>query len=96
MSDHLNNISLKLYMGCPIKFRLWVMRSVLNSIFSGVILILAHKFTLRFTLWLLLVMNKSIKDYNIVLATFKSCGKPYKFTTRTIVYNTSFTIHQKS
>ena len=44
--------------------RLWVMRLILNIIFSGVIVILAYKLviTFRFTLWLLSVMNKSIKD----------------------------------
>ena len=45
--------------------RLRVMRLILNVIFSGVIVILAYKFTItfRFTLWLLSVMNNSIKDY---------------------------------
>ena len=44
--------------------RLRVMRLILNIIFSGVIVILAYKsvITFRFTLWLLSVMNKSIKD----------------------------------
>ena len=38
------------------------MRLILNIIFSGMIVILAYKSAFRFTLWLLLVMNKSIKD----------------------------------
>ena len=40
------------------------MRLILNIIFSGVIVILGYKsvITFRFTLWLLSVMNKSIKD----------------------------------
>ena len=40
------------------------MRLILNIIFSGVIVILAYKsaITFRFTLWLLSVMNKNIKD----------------------------------
>ena len=40
------------------------MRLILNIIFSGVIVILAYKsvITFCFTLWLLSVMNKSIKD----------------------------------
>ena len=44
--------------------RLQVMRLILNIIFSGVIVILAYKsaITFHFTLWLLSVMNKSIKD----------------------------------
>ena len=44
--------------------RLRVMRLILNIIFSGVIVILAYKptITFRFTLWLLSVMNTSIKD----------------------------------
>ena len=44
--------------------RLRVMRLILNITFSGVIVILAYKskITFRFTLWLLSVMNKSIKD----------------------------------
>ena len=45
-------------------FRLRVMRLILNIIFSGVIIILAYKSTktFSFTLWLLSVMNNSIKD----------------------------------
>ena len=40
------------------------MRLILNIIFSDVIVILAYKsaITFHFTLWLLSVMNKSIKD----------------------------------
>ena len=40
------------------------MRLLLNINFSGVIVILAYKptITFRFTLWLLSVMNTSIKD----------------------------------
>ena len=41
------------------------MRLLLNFNFSGVIVILAYKptITFHFTLWLLSVMNTSIKDY---------------------------------
>ena len=44
--------------------RLRVMRLLLNINFCGVIAILAYKptITFRFTLWLLSVMNTSIKD----------------------------------
>ena len=40
------------------------MRLLLNINFSGVIVILAYELTItfRFTLWLLSVMNTSIKD----------------------------------
>ena len=49
---------------CPLCLRLRVMRLLLNINFSGVIVILAYKptITFRFTLWLLSVMNTSIKD----------------------------------
>ena len=44
--------------------RLRVIHLILNIIFSGVIVILAcnSAITFRFTLWLLSVMNKNIKD----------------------------------
>ena len=55
-------VLLSLYL---INLSLGVMRLIiLNIIFSGVIIILAYKsaITFRFTLWLLSVMNNSIKD----------------------------------
>ena len=47
-----------------VDLRLRVMRLILNIIFSGLIVILAYKSmtAFRFTLWLLSVMNTSIKD----------------------------------
>ena len=51
--------------GCKASaLRLRVMRLLLNINFSGVIVILAYKptTTFRFTLWLLSVINTSIKD----------------------------------
>ena len=64
------------------------MRLILNIIFSGVIVILAYKSTItfRFTLWLLSVMNNSIKDPLLNLVG-NLCSS--KFSTRTIVIQAS-------
>ena len=62
------------------------MRLILNIIFSGVIVNLGYKSTItfRFTLWLLSVMNKSIKDpLSNLMGTSSLCSS--KFTTSTIV-----------
>ena len=62
------------------------MRLILNIIFSGVIVILAYKsmITFRFTLWLLSVMNNSIKDYYKPLLNLVGSLCSSKFTTRAI------------
>ena len=64
---------------------------ILNIIFSGVIVILAYKsmITFCFTLWLLSVMNKSIKDPLLNLMG-SLCSS--KFTTSTIVIPASLFI----
>ena len=64
--------------------------------FSGVIVILAYKSTVtfRFTLWLLSVMNNSIKDYYKPLLNLVESLLVEIYHTRNC--NTGFTIHQKS
>ena len=70
------------------------MRLILNIIFSGVIVILAYKsaITFRFTLWLLSVMNKSIKDWYKPLLNLVGSLCSSKFTTRAIVIPASLFI----
>ena len=70
------------------------MRLILNIIFSGMIVILAHKsaITFRFTLWLLSVMNKSIKDWYKPLLNLVGSLCFSKFTTHSIVIPASLFI----
>ena len=67
---------------------------ILNIIFSGVIVILAYKSTITFlfTLWLLSVMNKSVKDYYKPLLNVVGSLCSSKFTTRAIVIQASLFI----
>ena len=70
------------------------MRLIMNIIFSGVIVILAYKSTItfRFTLWLLSVINNSIKDYYKPLLNLVGSLCCSKLTTRAIVIPASLFI----
>ena len=67
------------------------MRLILNIIFSGMIVILAYK-SFHFTLWLLSVVNNSIKDYYKPLLNLVGSLCFSKFTTRAIVIQVSLFI----
>ena len=65
MDDQAGKIYLSLMVATyDLSLRLQVMRLLLNINFSGMIVILVYKpaITFSFTLWLLSVMNTSIKD----------------------------------